>query len=164
MHSIFYDEIHDELIVPNAFSLSILTFRGGANGEEAPIRVIQGPLTGLIDSDLLDVDPIHNEIFVPVRNEEGGAIHVFARDAVGNVAPIRKIEGPDTGLARKGGEVTVTVDPAHDLLFVSSSGGSGSSIAPTTATSNRFASSPAVQRAARPVPLLRQSFSRRGES
>ena len=41
MHSIVYDAEHDEIVVPNAFSYAVLTFRGGADGEEAPIRVIQ---------------------------------------------------------------------------------------------------------------------------
>ena len=42
MHAIAYDEVHDEYMVPQQFGQAILTFRGGASGEEAPIRVIQG--------------------------------------------------------------------------------------------------------------------------
>jgi hypothetical protein len=124
MHAITYDAVHDEIIVPQAFSQAILTFRGGANGEEAPIRVIQGSRTGLLMADTLDVDPIHNEIFVPERGnqeaEGGGWIQVFARDAVGNVGPIRKLAGPNTGLR---GFMRVTVDPVHDLIFVTGAGG-----------------------------------------
>jgi hypothetical protein len=40
MHSIVYDEIHDEFVVPQQFGQAILTFRGGANGEEVPVRVL----------------------------------------------------------------------------------------------------------------------------
>ncbi len=47
MHSIVYDEIHDEFVVPQQFGQAILTFRGGADGEEVPVRVIQGSLTQL---------------------------------------------------------------------------------------------------------------------
>lgn len=119
MHAIVYDAVHDEIVVPNAFSYAVLTFRGGANGEEAPIRVIQGSNTGLLFTDQLDVDPIHNEIFVPMRNNEGGVIHVFDRGAIGNVAPIRKLGGPDSGINGGG----VTVDPAHDLLLAGGQGG-----------------------------------------
>ena len=40
MHGFAYDAIHDEIVVNSALSQAILTFRGAANGEEAPIRVI----------------------------------------------------------------------------------------------------------------------------
>ena len=121
MHSIFYDAVHDEIILPNAFSAAVLTFRGDADGEEAPIRVIQGPKTGLLFTDQLDVDPIHNEVFVPMRNDEGGVIHVFDRGANGDVAPIRKLGGPDSGISGN----RVTVDPEHDLLLIDVDGGLG---------------------------------------
>ena len=42
MHDIRYDAVHDEMLVTNPFAQAILVFRGGANGEEAPIRVIPG--------------------------------------------------------------------------------------------------------------------------
>jgi hypothetical protein len=119
MHSIVYDAVHDEIIVPNSFAQSVLTFRGGTNGEEAPIRVIQGLKTGLVYADQLDADPIHNEIFVPVRGDRGGMIEVFDRTAQGDVAPIRVLGGPDTGVAGYG----VTVDPEHDLLLAGGRGG-----------------------------------------
>ena len=62
MHDIRYDEIHDEVVVPNQFAQAILTFAGGASGETPPIRVIQGPRTQLIRPERLDIDPTHNEI------------------------------------------------------------------------------------------------------
>ena len=124
MHAISYDEVNDEFVVPQAFSQAILTFRAGANGEEAPIRVIQGSRTGLLMPDTLTVDPVNNEIIVPERGnrliDSGGFIQVFPREANGNVGAIRRLEGPDTGLA---GFMKVAVDPIHDLLLVS--GGRG---------------------------------------
>ncbi|HEY6330398.1 MAG TPA: hypothetical protein VI756_13765, partial [Blastocatellia bacterium] len=45
MHALEYDQVHDELIVNSPLSNAILTFRGGAQGEEPPVRVIQGPRT-----------------------------------------------------------------------------------------------------------------------
>jgi hypothetical protein len=113
MHSIVYDAVHDEMIVPNSFAHSIMTFRGGAAGEEAPIRVIQGSKTGLVYTDQLDADTIHDEIFVPMRSENGGVIHVFDRKAQGNVAPIRILAGPAVGISGGG----IAVDPEHDLLL-----------------------------------------------
>ena len=110
MHSIAYDEIHDEFMVPVPFPQTILTFRGGANGEEVPIRFIQGPLTGLTYPNRLALDPVHNEIFVP----ESDKILVFPRDGNGNIAPIRVLQGPDTLLDTN----AVAVDPVHNLLIV----------------------------------------------
>ena len=111
MHDIRYDAVNDEFLVTNPFALAILVFRGGADGEEAPIRVIQGPKTMIGGADRLEVDPINNEILVP----EGDKILVFSRTAEGDVAPIRVIQGPDTQLAYAESAV---VDPIHNLIFV----------------------------------------------
>lgn len=114
MHDIRYDELHDEFLVTNPFAQAVLTFRGGANGEEAPIRVLQGPRTQLAGAvysglDRVEVDPIHGEIIVGV----GNAILVFPREANGDVAPLRVIQGPDTRLR---GAQTTAVDPVNNLI------------------------------------------------
>src|SRR5215472_14054903 len=114
MHGIAYDAIHDECMIPQQFGQAVMTYRGGANGEERPIRIIQGPHTRLKAPDHLDVDATHNEVFVL----EKGFVLVFPRDAQGDVAPIRVIEGPDTRLA---GDEPLAVDPVHNLLIVGSS-------------------------------------------
>ena len=75
-----------------------------------PIRIIQGPKTGSIGS-RLDVDPVHNEIFTYTGNE----ITVYPREANGDVAPIRIIEGPDTLLTRA---ESLAVDPINNVLVV----------------------------------------------
>ena len=122
MHSIAYDEIHDEIVVPQPFSQALLIFRGGATGEEAPIRVIQGPLTQLTNYwDQLAIDPVHNEIFVPVGYPTKDRVVVFSREANGNVAPIRVLEGPDT----LRGASSVAVDPVHNLFLVSGTSAAG---------------------------------------
>ena len=84
MHGIAYDPIHDEFTVPQQFGQAILTYRGAADGGEAPIRVLQGPHSQLDAPEHLDVDPVHNEIFVPTRD---GAVLVFPREGRGDVAP-----------------------------------------------------------------------------
>src|SRR3990167_10819377 len=78
MHDVRYDAVHDEMFVTNPFSRAILVFRGGADGEEAPIRIIQGPNTRLRGADRLDVDPVHNEIYIP----NGRDILVFPREGM----------------------------------------------------------------------------------
>ena len=110
-HSVFYDEFHDEIVIPQPFAGAILTFPGGANGETPPIRIIQGPKTGLALNDVMTVDPKHDEYFVP-RGQGGGMIHVFDRLAQGDVAPKRIIGGEKAGL---GG--IPAVDYEHNLLL-----------------------------------------------
>ncbi len=121
MHGIAYDEIHDELIVPQQFSQAILIFRGGANGEEPPIRKIQGPRTRLRRPDRLAVDPVHHEIFVV---DGSAVVLVFAGDGDGDVAPIRTLGGPDTRLGQAGGSgARIAVDPVNDALILLTTGG-----------------------------------------
>ncbi len=110
MHDIRYDEVHDEFLVVNPFAEAILTFRGATSGQESPVRIIQGPHVQ-IGGNRLDVDPVHNEIFVPDNNR----IRVYPREANGDVAPIRIIEGPNTQLTRA---QSVSVDPINNLLVV----------------------------------------------
>jgi hypothetical protein len=115
MHAVAYDEIHDEFMVPVPLSQSILIFRGAAQGDEAPIRVIQGPKTQLIEPERLAVDPVNNEIYVP----HDDTILVFPRAANGDAAPVRILRGPDTGL----GAGAVGVDTIRNLLVVGGGGG-----------------------------------------
>jgi hypothetical protein len=115
MHDIRYDAIHDEMVVPNQFAQAILTFRGDAIGEQPPIRIINGPQTQLKRPDRLDVDPVHNEIFVP----NSDSIVVYPREATGDVAPIRVIKGPNTHF----GAVpfpTLAVDSVNNLIVATS--------------------------------------------
>ena len=124
MHDIRYDAIHDEIFLGNPFAQAILVFRGGASGEEAPIRIIQGPSTQLQVPDHIEIDPVNNEIYVPDR--AAGGIFVFPRDADGDVAPIRVLRTRGRDLATGGSRVVV--DPIHNVLVTSSSsvmGGGG---------------------------------------
>jgi hypothetical protein len=119
MHGIAYDAIHDEFTVPQQFGQAILTYRGAASGEERPVRIIEGPHTQLDAPEHLDVDPVHNEIFVPTRH---GTILVFPRDGQGDVAPIRVLGGADTML---GSDQPLAIDPVHDLLITGGRSGRG---------------------------------------
>ena len=134
MHGFTYDPIHDEIVVNSPLSQAILTFRGAANGEEPPIRVIQGPQTkilGMAYTALKTVtsDPAHNEIFLPVGDggyRDGGqgsgevGVLVFDREANGDVPPKRFLRGPATQITTANPQVAV--DPVRDLLIVSNSG------------------------------------------
>src|ERR1044071_9731332 len=105
-------------MMANPFAQAILFFRGGANGKEPPIRVIQGPHTQMISPDFgIGVDPVNDEIFVG----EYDSILVFPRTGNGDVAPIRVLKGPHTQLGNPWGPETIRgigVDPIHNLLVV----------------------------------------------
>lgn len=132
MHDVAYDPIHDEIVVGSPFAQAVLTFRGGANGEESPVRIIQGSRTQIVSQwngvDRLAIDPVHNEIYVgTLRNR----ILVFDREANGNVAPKRVLGGPDTQF---GGNPVIRVDPERNFLLVT--GGEGVLIFDRTASGN----------------------------
>jgi hypothetical protein len=105
MHGMGFDPIHDEIVVNSPLAQAILSFRGGANGEEPPLRVIQGPKTGIVGTgygalSTVTPDPHGNEIFLPIG--DGGyrgdgpherGILVFDRLANGDVPPKRKLLG-----------------------------------------------------------------------
>jgi len=128
MHDFAYDAIHDEIVVTSPLAQAILTFRGGADGEEAPIRIIQGAKTGILGVGAVDkvtIDAEHNEYYITTPKQE---VLVFAREANGDVAPIRILKGPDTQLSvgmqkdgiftGKGGNPSIRVDSIHNLLLV----------------------------------------------
>ena len=112
-----YDNVHDEILVPSFYAFAILTFRGDANGNVAPVRKIYGPHTMLKNPQAVSVDGVHGEVFVP----QGNQILVFPREADGDVAPIRVVQGPDTGL----GAGRITVDPVHNLMITANASGDG---------------------------------------
>src|SRR5437660_392250 len=102
-----FDEVHDEMIVPNPFAQAILFFRGAANGEEAPIRVIQGPKADIHQSDIIRTPilyPAGKKIFVagsPVRGDKGVVLGVWNYGDNGDVAPWAIIANSATTKAKK---------------------------------------------------------------
>ena len=61
-HGIAYDSTHDEIVAPNPLAAAIVVFRGGAAGEEAPIRTIQGARTGLSRPETVAVTPLSGSV------------------------------------------------------------------------------------------------------
>jgi len=116
VHGLAYDPEHDEIVTPNPLADAILVYRGGANGDEAPIRVIQGSCTQLSNPHSVSLDLQHHEILV--ASLSGRSIAVFPWDAKGNVMPTRLIRGPKTKL---GHVVGIGIDPKTDLMAVANS-------------------------------------------
>ncbi len=124
MHDIAFDGIHDEIVVTSPLAQAILTFRGAANGEEAPIRYIQGDKTqikGVGAVGKVSIDAVHGEYYLATPDQ---TILVFDRLASGNTPPKRVLGGPDTQLqlgeqAQGGGNApAMRVDPIHNLIVV----------------------------------------------
>jgi hypothetical protein len=79
MHGFAFDPIHDEIVVNSPLTQAVLVFRGGANGEETPLRVIQGPTTQIVGMgyaalETVSVDPQNSEIFLPVGTGAYGGL------------------------------------------------------------------------------------------
>ena len=111
MHGLYYDRKNDEMFVPVALAGAVLVFRGGATGDEEPIRTLQGPRTQIVRPDTLYVDVEHDELIVDSGTD---SILIFDRNAKGEAEPIRVIKGPKTGIANMYG---LTADPTRNLIF-----------------------------------------------
>jgi hypothetical protein len=112
MHGIFYDAKHDEIVVPVALGGAVLTLPGGADGGAAPLRVLQGAKTGLVQPDTLYVDVEHDEMIVDSGDD---SVLVFNRTAAGDVPPLRKLGGPKTQIRNIYG---MAVDSVHNLIVI----------------------------------------------
>jgi hypothetical protein len=120
-HEIAIDTVHDEIVVPNPFAQALMVFRANADGDEKPLRVIQGPKTlfgGSMDTDNVSIDLVNDELYV--TQEGSDSILIFPGRANGNVAPTRILHGPKTHIRfpRR-----VTVDAVNNLMAVVASEG-----------------------------------------
>jgi DNA-binding beta-propeller fold protein YncE len=115
VHAIAYDDLHDEIVVQSNIGQAVLTFRGGANGDEAPIRVIQGSKTLLRDPQTIFIDPVNNEIYA-LNMGTDDTLLVYDRTAQGDVAPKRVLKSP-AAVAGVG-----AVDPVSNLVFLAGRG------------------------------------------
>ena len=107
---------------------SIAIFSSSAQGDQAPLRTIQGPLTHLDWPMGIAQVPGRDEI--AVANNGYNSILIFDRKHGGNVAPVRTIRGNLTGINRpmgiaidaKDGEVWVSNYGDHSALAFDLSG------------------------------------------
>jgi hypothetical protein len=111
MHGFGYDPVHDEIVVTSPLTQTILIFRGGASGEEPPVRVIRGPHTQILGTPYggnseVTVDGVNGEIYLPIAPK---SVLVFDREGSGDVAPKRRLDGVQGG--------ALAVDPVHNLLI-----------------------------------------------
>ena len=96
-----------------------MVFARLANGNVAPVRVIEGQPTKLSRTmHGIAYDAVHDEIVVPVYL--AGAVLTFRGNANGDEPPIRVIQGPHTRILRP---ETVNLDATHGEIVVGDSAG-----------------------------------------
>ena len=108
---------------------SINVYARTANGDAAPLRVIQGPNTQFDWPTGISYDPQTDEIFV--ANDMGDSILVFPSSANGDVAPTRVLKGPKSLVKNPTG---VYVDVQHNELWVSNFGNHTATVYKPTAS------------------------------
>jgi len=113
------DPLHNEIFTVQSRSNAILVFDRAAQGDVAPIRVIQGPKTKLNRPSRIAADPVNNLIAVTTR--EG--IVIFNRTASGDAAPRTVISGPKTGIGGGASATRITLYPEGKKIFVAVRGG-----------------------------------------
>jgi DNA-binding beta-propeller fold protein YncE len=119
--------------VAQAVSNTISVFSRTASGAAVPLRTIQGGLTGLNFPFGVDLDLLHDEIFV--ANFSGNSVTVYGRTASNNAVPLRTISGGNTGLS---GPSQLAVDPVNNELFVPNANGNTVTVYGRTDSNNVF--------------------------
>ena len=155
---IMVDERNQELFLTVQHDSAVVVYRKMAEGDEAPIRLLQGDHTLLADPHGIALDTKNDLIFVTnhgsvhqVRADSGSAsgrggrkegkanwplnrdravpgtgrilpssITVYSRNASGDTAPLRIIQGPQTQLNWPSG---IAIDPERGELFVANDAG-----------------------------------------
>ena len=107
---------------------SITVYPLDANGDEAPLRIIQGPRTGLDWPGAMSIDADTGDLYV--ANDMGQAIIAFHGTDQGDIAPARVIKGAKTGLSYP---VGVFVDSPNKEVWASNIGNSTATVYPVMA-------------------------------
>jgi hypothetical protein len=104
------DEEKGEIFITIQYPPKVVVYRKQAQGTEMPLRVLEGPRTGLSDAHGMVIDPQKKLLFVSnwgnasdYRIAGSGkffmpSITVYPLDASGDTPPLRTIQGPKTQL------------------------------------------------------------------
>ncbi|MBI2818734.1 MAG: hypothetical protein HYX73_02035 [Acidobacteria bacterium] len=127
---------------------SITVYPLTAEGDVAPLRILQGPKTELDWPAHIWIDAERSEFFV--ANDGGDSILVFDLDDRGDTAPKRKIQGPKTQIRNPMG---VFLDAKNDELWVSNMGNHRATVFARTANGDV-----APKRVIRSAPVEKQAL------
>lgn len=126
-YGIAVDEEKQKLFLTVEHTNAVVVYRKMAQGDEQPLRILQGERTGLEDPHGIAVDTRNQVLFVanhgnardPQRGTGGRfeppSITVYPLEARGDTAPLRIIEGPQT---RLNWPAAMYLDEEHQELFV----------------------------------------------
>jgi 6-phosphogluconolactonase (cycloisomerase 2 family) len=125
-YGIAIDEQAQELFLTIEHPPQIVVYRKSADGDEKPIRSLQGEHTRLADPHGIAVDTKNGWMFVSNHGASSGqwkqggwfdppSITIYPVKANGNTAPLRTISGPKT---RLNWPAHVFLDSEHGELFV----------------------------------------------
>jgi 6-phosphogluconolactonase (cycloisomerase 2 family) len=107
---------------------TITVYRLNANGDEAPVRTITGPKTGLDWPGAMSIDSDTGDLYV--ANDMGQDIIAFHSTDDGDVAPSRVIKGSHTGLSYP---VGVFADTKNKEVWATNIGNSTATVYPLMA-------------------------------
>ena len=110
---------------------SITVYDRGAEGNTAPMRIIEGPQTRLNWPMHLAVHEERGELYV--ANDMDHSILVFRASDEGNAAPTRIIKGPKTGIKNP---TSIALDLKNGELWVANMGNHSATAFPLTASGN----------------------------
>ena len=117
VHSVVSDPSSNIYVLnqPETAQFEIAEFSAGSKGNVAPVRVIAGSNTGMVEPFAIAVD---TNDYVYVTDVKKNSVKVFGPDQSGNVAPHLVIQGSNTGLQSPEG---IAVD-AEGNIYVGSYG------------------------------------------
>jgi len=107
---------------------SISVYPATADGDTAPLRVIQGTKTQLDWPGAMSVEPDSGDLYV--ANDMGQSLIVFHKTDEGDVSPARVLKGPKTHLSYPAG---VFVDAKNKEVWASNLGNSSATVYPLLA-------------------------------
>jgi DNA-binding beta-propeller fold protein YncE len=121
------NEDKGEIYITIQYPPKVMVYRKEANGDEKPLRVLEGEHTKLYDTHGIALDVRKNLMFVGTWGNASDhkvagtgkfyppSINVYPLDASGDTAPLRVIQGPKTQLDWAGG---MSLDTENGNLYV----------------------------------------------
>ena len=111
---LYIDPKNGDIYAPNNDTVdTLVVFAQGGNGDVAPKRALHTP-HGTFG---IAVDEKRNEMFLTTQHD--ATVVVFRKDADKDEAPLRLLQGDDTGLADPHG---IAIDPKEEVFFVANYG------------------------------------------
>lgn len=111
---LYIDPKNGDIFAPNNDTVdTLVVFAQGGNGDIAPTRALHTP-HGTFG---IAVDEKRNEMFLTTQHD--ATVVVFRKNADKDEAPVRLLQGDDTGLADPHG---IAIDPKEEVFFVANYG------------------------------------------